>query len=145
MLTKVMCPKIQYCGYQQYWMCKECTLHGTLLWKRSARFVYGAKFSLLSLIQNANKNGAFLTRAAAVTITWFAQNDLLVVVLKKLIATGFIEFSVQIGFLKEFSGNYSSYANERYVYAFLQRKCVRGMSVRMLRHSTVIININVRY
>ena len=29
---KVACPKIQYRGYQQYWMCTTCTLHGILLW-----------------------------------------------------------------------------------------------------------------
>ena len=28
---KIVCPKIQYCAYQKYWMCTACTLYSILL------------------------------------------------------------------------------------------------------------------
>ena len=46
---KIGCAKIPYRRYQQYWMCMACTLHGIMLKKRSARLVYGAILSSLSL------------------------------------------------------------------------------------------------
>ena len=88
---KIVCPKIKYRRYQQYWMCIACTSYGKLRNLRSARFVYGAKLSSISLQINLNQGIAQFSSCSDSNVqqTGLAQKYIPVVVLitMALIAT----------------------------------------------------------
>ena len=51
--VKIVCPKTQYIRCQQYGMCMACTPHGILLWSRTVKLVFGAKFNKRGLLKRS--------------------------------------------------------------------------------------------
>ena len=112
------------------------------------------------ITKNSILTGVLFTRLATagsdyhIRQTWFAHEDLPLIVLLKMasIATGFsLSVPVRIGFLKKLSFNSSSHSYGMYVMHFLcafpHRKCVWGLSVKILStmSSPGLALINVRY